>query len=109
VAAPEGLVARSPIVGSLMARDLAHMVHFRCRPSSSSSMLMLPSQVWHTVIFRLIFLTIMFFLSPRICPAKRAAGNGSHERRRETPAPWGVFCLEVLIVCYCSMLMLYNS
>ena len=102
-------MARSLIVGSLMARDLAHMVHFRCRPSSSSSMLMLPSQVGHTVIFRLMFLTIMFFLSPRICPAKRAAGNGSHERRRETPAPWGVFCLEVLIVCSCSMLMLYNS
>ena len=102
-------MARSLIVGSLMARDLAHMVHFRCRPSSSSSMLMLPSQVRHTVIFRLMFLTIMFFLSPRICPAKRAAGNGSHERRRETPGPWGVFCLEVLIVCSCSMLMLYNS
>ena len=72
-------------------------------------MLMLPSQGRHTVIFRLMFLTIMFFLSPRFCPAKRAAGNGSHERRRETPAPWGVFCLEVLIVCNCSMLMLHNS
>ena len=109
MAAPEGLVVRSLIVGSLMARDLAHMVHFRCRPSSSSSMLMLPSQVRHTVIFRLMFLIIMFFLSPWFCPAKRAAGNGSHERRRETPAPWGVFCLEVLIVCNCSIFMLYKS
>ena len=102
-------MVRILIDGSLMVLDLEHMVHFRCRPSSSSSMLMLPSQVWHTVIFRLMFLTIMFFLSPRICPAKRAAGNGSHERRRETPAPWGVFCLEVLIVCSCSMLRFYNS
>ena len=102
-------MVRILIDGSLMVLDLEHMVHFRCRPSSSSSMLMLPSQVWHTMIFRLMFLTIMFFLSPRICPAKRAAGNGSHERRRETPAPWGVFCLEVLIVCSCSMLRFYNS
>ena len=102
-------MVRILIDGSLMVLDLEHMVHFRCRPSSSSSMLMLPSQVWHTVIFRLIFLTIMFFLSPRIYPAKSAAGNGSHERRRETSALWGGFCLEVLIVCYCSMLMLYNS
>ena len=105
---PEGLVARSLIDGSLMVLDLEHMVHFRCRPSSSSSMLMLPSQVWHTVIFRLMFLTIMFFLSPRFCPAKRAAGNGSHERRRANPAPWGVICLEVLIVCNCSMFMFYD-
>ena len=97
------------IDGSQMVLDLEHMVHFRCRPSSSSSMLMLPSQVRHTVIFRLMFLTIMFFLSPRIYPANRAAGNGSHERRRANLAPWGAFCLEVLIVCYCSMLMLYNS
>ena len=101
-------MARSLIDGSLMALDLEHMVHFRCRPSSSSSMLMLPSQVWHTVICRLMFLTIMFFLSPRFCPAKRAAGNGSHERRRANPAPWGVICLEVLIVCSCSMFMFYD-
>ena len=101
-------MVRILIDGSQMVLDLEHMVHFRCRPSSSSSMLMLPSQVWHTVIFRLMFLTIMFFLSPRIYPAKRAAGNGSHERRRETSAPGG-FCLEVLIVCYCSMFILYNS
>ena len=102
-------MARSLIVGSLMAWDLAHMVHFRCRPSSSSSMLMLPSQVRYTVIFRLMFLIIMFFLSPRFCPAKRAAGNGSHERRRANPVPWGAFCLEVLIVCSCSMLRFYDS
>ena len=105
-------MARRLIVGSLMARDLAHMVHFRCRPSSSSSMLMLPSQVWQglaTVIFRLMLLTIMFFLSPRFCPAKRSAGNGSHERRRETLAPWGVFCLEVFMLGSCSMLRFYDS
>ena len=100
---------------SLMSMDLEHMVHFRCRPSSSSSMLMLPSQVGHTVVFRLMVLTIMISLPPCACPAARSAGNGSHERRRETPPLWvfsagpGPLPVGIFAESYCSPITLGPS